>query len=330
MRRAFVLIACLLVMLAVALPAAAHQFAPALLELVEHSPEQIEVHWKQPVLRVMGSELRPVLPGECEGVGEPTVREEGTGLRASWTIRCPDGLAGKTIGVEGIAASRADVLLRVTLADGRKLRAVLTGDASTYEVRGDTGRLAIIRDYLVLGLEHILGGWDHLLFVLGLVFLVRGCSRLLWTITAFTLGHSVTLALASLGLVHVPQAPVEVAIALSIYVVAVELSWERDHSLTRRAPWLVASGFGLLHGLGFAGALSEVGLPESEIPLSLFAFNLGIEIGQLLFIALLLGLGLVLGRFVTNERWQRLIPAYVIGSFAVMWVVERVYEMAST
>jgi hypothetical protein len=212
----------------------AHPFAPALLQFEEASPDQIDVSWKQPAVRVQGSRLRPVLPPACAGVGDPVVRQEGTGLRATWRIRCPDGLAGQTVGVEGIASSKADVLLRVTLRDGRRLRQVLTAAAPSFEIRAGSGRTGVFRDYARLGVQHILTGWDHLLFVLGLVLLVGWGSSLLWTVTAFTLGHSVTLALASLGLVHVPQAPIEAAIALSIYVLAVELA--RSRAATAPSP----------------------------------------------------------------------------------------------
>lgn len=312
-----------------AAPTSAHQFAPALLELEEipGDGELAAVSWKQPMVRVMGSRLQPVLPGECEGVGDPVVQTEGTGMRATWQIRCPGGLAGKTVGVEGIAESRANVLLRVALADGRKLQTVLEADTSSYQIQMGAGRWGLFRDYLVLGLDHILGGWDHLVFVLALVFLVGGGTRLLWTVTAFTLGHSVTLALASLGLVYLPQGPTEIAIAFSIFLLAVELSERREghQTLTQRAPWLVASTFGLLHGLGFAGALSEVGLPSAEIPLALFSFNVGIELGQLLFVAVVLVLGFVIRRIVfETPRWAYTVPAYAIGTLAVFWIIERI------
>ncbi|HEX3474106.1 MAG TPA: HupE/UreJ family protein [Kofleriaceae bacterium] len=305
----------------------AHPFAPALLQLEEVSPDQIDVSWKQPAVRVQGSRLRPVLPPACTGVGDPTVRQEGTGLRATWRIRCPDGLAGTTVGVEGIASSQADVLLRITLGDGRRLRQVLTAAAPSFEIRAGSGKTGVFRDYARLGVQHILTGWDHLLFVLGLVLLVGWGSSLLWTVTAFTLGHSVTLALASLGLVHVPQTPIEAAIALSIYVLAVELARRRagHRTLTQRAPWLVAGSFGLLHGLGFAGALAEVGLPSAEIPLALFSFNVGIELGQLAFIACVVAATAVLRRL--PLAWPRpvtAVPAYAIGSLAIYWMLERV------
>ena len=283
--------------------------------------------WKQPAVRVQGSRLRPVLPVECEGIGEPVVAREGTGIRARWEIECPGGLAGKTVGVEGIASSQADVLLRIALTDGRRLRQVLTAEAPSFTITGDAGRFGVLESYTVLGVEHILSGWDHLLFVLALVLLVGWGRQLLWTVTAFTLGHSVTLALASLGLVSVPQGPMEAAIALSIYVLAVELTRKSRgrRTITQRSPWLVATGFGLLHGLGFAGALSEVGLPSGEIPLALFAFNVGIELGQLAFVAVVLLATAALVRLPWRwPRWAAAVPAYGIGTFAVYWVCERV------
>jgi hydrogenase/urease accessory protein HupE len=302
-----------------------HQFAPALLELEEKAAESVEVRWKQPVVRVQGSRLRPVLPVECRGVGEPVVNREGTGLKARWLIECPGGLAGKTVGVEGIASSKADVLLRVALRDGRNLRQVLKAETPNFTIATDAGRWGVFRSYLILGVEHLLSGLDHLLFVLGLLLLIGWGRSLIWTITAFTLGHSVTLALASLGLVSAPSAPIEALIAFSIYALAVELTLRPEQSFTRRRPWLVAGGFGLLHGLGFAGALSEVGLPPTEIPLALFSFNVGIELGQLLFVAAILLLIQGLQRLPLSwPSWSRALPAYGIGSFAIFWLCERV------
>lgn len=312
-------------------PSAAHQFAPALLELEETSATRAAVRWKQPVVRVQGSDLQPVLPPECEGVGAPTVTREGTGLSATWEIDCPGGLVGKTVGVDGIASSRADVLLRVALADGASARQVLTASEPSYTVTGDAGRWGVVTDYCLLGFEHILAGWDHLLFVLALVLLVGWGRSLVWTVTAFTLGHSVTLALAVLGVVSVPQGPIEAAIAASIFVLAVELtrSLAGHRTLTQRYPWAVASAFGLLHGLGFAGALSEAGLPAGEIPLALFAFNVGIELGQLAFVGVvLLAMAALRAVPVSWPRAAKALPAYGIGVMAVYWFLERVVGLA--
>jgi hydrogenase/urease accessory protein HupE len=313
-----------------AAPARAHQFAPALLEIQETSANEATVRWKQPAVRVQGSQLRPVLPVECEGLGDPEVRTEGTGIRASWKMRCPGGLTGKSVGVEGIAGSQADVLLRITLRDGRHLRHVLKAETPSFKIDADASQAGVFKDYATLGLGHILLGWDHLLFVLALVLLVGWGKSLAWTITAFTAGHSITLALAALGVVHVPQAPIEAAIALSIYILAVELTaaYRGKQTLTQRAPWAVAGGFGLLHGLGFAGALAEVGLPTAEIPLALLSFNVGIELGQLAFVGAVLLVAAGLRRVpVAWPGWAQAVPAYGIGTMAAFWFLQRAFSL---
>ena len=221
---------------------------------------------------------------------------------------------------------KTDALLRVHLADGRMAQAVLRGNSPFFTVPPRAGFLDVVHAYLALGLEHILTGPDHLLFVLGLVLLVRG-RQLLWTITAFTLGHSVTLSLAVLGFVHIPPRPVEALIAGSIFVVAVELTRQAQGRTLwmGRVPWGMACAVGLLHGLGFAGALAQVGLPAHEIPLALVSFNGGIEVGQLLFVGLVLAVRAALS--LSPGPWPSavaLIPAYAIGSLAAFWVFERV------
>ncbi len=306
------------------LAAGAHQFAPALLELRELGTDVVAVRWKQPLVRVMGSRVQPVLPGDCNGIGKPDVSRKGTGMEAAWQLRCPGGLFGKTIGAEGISESRADVLLRVELADGRSFRHILTGDYPTFTVPEQESRSLVFTSYTELGIEHILTGYDHLLFVMGLTLLVGYHRLLVWTITAFTLGHSVTLAFAVLGFVNFPAAPIEAGIALSIYILAVELARTNPKTLLRNYPWLVAGLFGLLHGFGFAGALAEVGLPDGEIPLALFAFNVGIELGQLGFVAVVLVCWAVLQKLPCSwPRFIRLFPAYTIGSLAAFWFFER-------
>ncbi len=321
----------LLLWLGLSPPVQAHRFAPALLELEETGSSSAAVRWKQPAVRVQGSRLRPVLPADCEGIGKPRVERQGTGMEARWEIACPNGVVGKTIGVEGIASSRADVLLRVKLMDGRSVRHVLTPDQPNFTIPEHESGFTVLTTYATLGMEHILTGFDHLLFVLGLTLLVRGWRRLLWTITAFTVGHSATLALAVLGWIHVPPGPVEVGIAFSIFVLAVELARPQDRSVLRAYPWFMAGVFGLLHGLGFAGALAEVGLPEGEIPLALFSFNVGIEIGQIAFVlAVLIAWGLLRKLLKINwPRFAQLTPAYVIGSLAAFWVFERGWNTAA-
>ena len=317
----------ILALIALPAPSVAHTFAPSLLELREET-HGVAVRFKQPNVRVVGSRLVPLLPASCRTIDGPETRSEGTGVVTTWRIVC-GSLVGEEIAVEGIAGSRADVLLRVELADGRSVHHVLTADRPTLTVPEAASALDVAGLYGRLGVEHILAGFDHLLFVLGLVLLIDGRRRLVATVTAFTAGHSVTLALAALGVVHVPPGPTEAAIALSIVVLAVELTRPRDTpSRLRRSPWTVAALFGLLHGLGFAGALSEIGLPEREIPSALLAFNVGIEVGQLAFVAVVL---VVLGGVARLPRgsWPRAravlagVPAYAIGTLATFWFLER-------
>jgi hypothetical protein len=310
-----------------ALPASGHVFAPSLLEVREIEAGHAVVRWKQPLARVAGSKLVPVLPPRCRGTTQPKTYREGTGMVARWELECAGGLVGSQIGVEGLARSKTDVLLRLALADGRSMRHVLTAGRPAFVVPEREGRLDVMAGYGRLGVEHILSGFDHLAFVLGLVLLVRGGRKLLWTITAFTLGHSVTLALAILGIVNVPQRPIDAGIAFSIYVLAVELP-RRDRAkpgLMQRVPWGMAGLFGLLHGIGFAGALTEVGLPAGEIPLALFSFNVGIELGQLAFIGVVLAGWRALRP--TLVHWPArsvYVPAYAMGSLAAFWFFERV------
>jgi len=252
-----------------------------------------------------------------------------------WTVQRPGGLAGATIHIAGLSATATDVLMRLERLDGTTQVTRLTPSTPSFVVESAPRALEVAATYLTLGLEHILLGIDHLLFVLALLILVKGTGRLIATVTAFTVAHSLTLAGATLGFVHVPGPPVEAAIALSIVFVAAEIirSSEGKSGLTERFPWVVAFTFGLLHGLGFAGALSEVGLPQSAIPVALLFFNVGVEIGQLLFIAAVFGATALavcavrrFGLAALNPRLSTglgLLPSYAIGSVATFWVIQR-------
>jgi hydrogenase/urease accessory protein HupE len=305
--------------------ALAHPLAPSLLEVIERAPGDVLVRWKTPAKRVPGSRLAPVLPPECDAVGDPVVRGDPAGVVTEWTLSCPGPVAGRTLAIEDIASSKAAVLLRIELADGRRLLHVLGPDDPAFVIPARQSRAAVARSYGWLGIEHILTGPDHLLFVLGLVLLVGGGRPLLWTVTAFTAGHSVTLSLAVLGYVNFPVGPIEVLIALSIFVLATELARRSPTpSLLSRKPWLMAFAFGLLHGFGFAGALAEIGLPSVDIPLALLSFNVGIEIGQLAFVLSAVLVGALLTPLARRRpRLARLVPTYVIGSLAAYWVFER-------
>jgi hypothetical protein len=308
--------------------ASAHPLAPSLLEVREGADGGLVVRWKTPSRRVPGSALAPELPAECRIVAERLPETTPLEVVREWDVACDaGGLAGRRLGVRGIASSRADVLLRVELADGRRILRVLRPGDETLVVPAREGPAAILASYGRLGAEHIATGFDHLCFVLGLVLLVGSGRRLLGTVTAFTVGHSVTLSLAALGVVAFPVRPIEVLIALSIYVLAVELARETPGRLGRR-PWAMASGFGLLHGLGFAGALAEVGLPAGDIPLALFAFNAGIEVGQVGFVLVAVALGRLARPVARRAPRLRLAPAYAIGSLSAFWMLGRLLGAA--
>jgi hypothetical protein len=322
MRRAVIALAAL----AIARLAGAHALEPSLLELQEHAGGRVDVRWTTPALRLPGVIVRPRLPEGCRDRSDLAVDESGDRLVARWTVDCgPAGLVGRSVAVDGLAAARTDALVRIVLVDARTVQGVVSPDSPSLEVPARPAPGAVARAYIRLGVHHILTGWDHLLFVLGLLLLVGGGRRLLGTITAFTLGHSVTLSLAVLGVVHVSPRPVEVAIAGSVYLLAIELgrgAAAERRSLLARRPWLMAAGFGLLHGLGFAGALAEIGLPAADIPLALATFNVGIELGQLGVVLAALVAGRLLAA-VPRPRWADAVPAYVIGSLAVLWMLER-------
>ena len=305
---------------------AAHEVRPAFLELREAPRGTFSVLWKTP----MRGEARLALaPGFGTGVTRvtPIVTREGPEAAVqTWTVRAPD-LRGTTVRIEGLEGTMTDALVRVEFADGTSWTRRLTPREPAAAIPMKETALGVAGVYARLGVEHILIGVDHLLFVLSLLLVARDRWRLLATVTAFTGAHSLTLALATLGVVRVPQRPVEAVIALSIAFVCVEIVRGRDGSrgLTARAPWVVAFAFGLLHGFGFAGALSEVGLPAGHIPVALLFINVGVEAGQLLFIGTVLGLMSVL-RGVTARlpRWAELVPPYAIGTVAMAWVIQRV------
>jgi hydrogenase/urease accessory protein HupE len=320
----------LLVMLA---PAAfAHEVRPAYLELRQTGPETYDALWKVPG---QGEDLRfglyVELPTGCANVAEPQGSMVNSAFAERWTVKCAGGLTGGTIQIAGLSTTTTDVLVRLERLDRTTQVTRLTPSAPSFVVKATPGTMEVARTYLVLGVEHILLGIDHLLFILALFILVKGTGRLIATVTAFTVAHSLTLAGATLGFVHVPGPPVEAGIALSIVFVAAEIVHSRQGkpSLTERFPWIVAFTFGLLHGFGFASALSEVGLPQSVIPVALLFFNVGVEIGQLCFIASIFAV-IALARQVaqrigvTHPAWAWRVPAYAIGSVSAFWVIQRI------
>jgi hydrogenase/urease accessory protein HupE len=310
--------------------AVAHPLAPSLLELRETAPGTFAVRWKTSAVRPTGTRIEPVLPAWCVRSGAEGVLDAPGYRERRFVVDCGErGLVGGTIAVSDLGASRTVALVRLTLEDGRVVRALLDGAKPSLVVPERESTLQVASSYLGLGLEHLLTGLDHLLFVLCLCLLVRG-RALLWTITAFTAGHSITLTLATLGYVRFPQQVAESAIALSIVLAAAEILREdggpasEGGSWMRRRPWTMALAFGLLHGLGFAGALSEVGLPQADIPIALLAFNLGIELGQLAFVGTLLVLAALLRPLLADLPARAVrVPAYAIGSLAAYWFFQR-------
>ena len=325
-------LAALLVLCSVAGTASAHRLSPAFFGLTEIEPNTFQAQWKVSISGGLADAMQPQVPAGCAVVGAVRTYTVDDARFDHGLISCEDRLPGKLFEVNGLAATQTDVLLRVDYLDGGSFTHRLVPESPSVVIPEEAGALDVAATYLVLGVEHILLGIDHLLFVFALLLLVQGFGRLIVTVTAFTVAHSITLGAATLGFVHVPIAPVEATIALSILFVATELARGdgatappmAERSLTARFPWLVAFTFGLLHGFGFAGALSEVGLPESAIPLALLFFNVGVELGQLMFIAAVLVLGWGLRYLsVPLPRWSARLSAYMIGSVAAFWVFER-------
>jgi hydrogenase/urease accessory protein HupE len=303
-------------------------FRPAYLQIKQTGAESYDVLWKVPALDASTTlKVAVVFPAGTEEIGSRNdVYAAGASVQR-WTIRVAGGLENKAITFDNLQNTGIDVLVRVERLDGsQQLERILPIDPGFLLVPSP-GAWEVILTYTWLGIEHILLGFDHLLFVLALVMLVRGTKSLLLTVTAFTVAHSITLVLATLGVVNLPGPPVEAVIALSIVFVALEVLHLRQgrEGLAIRKPWLVAFAFGLLHGFGFAGALAEVGLPQTAIPLALAFFNIGVEIGQLLFIAVVLLMMWLARILLHNTLLERapLLVAYGIGGLASYWVIER-------
>jgi hypothetical protein len=306
----------------------AHEMRPAYLELRQTGAETYNVLWKVPG---QGENLRLGLyvefPEGSANVTKPRAAMANNAFTERWTVKRAGGLTGGTIHIAGLRATMTDVLVRLERLDGTTQVTRLTPAAPSFAVEAAPGVLEVARTYTVLGIEHILTGIDHLLFVLALLIITRGGWRLVKTVTAFTISHSLTLTAATLGWVQIPPLPVEAVIALSIVFVAAENVRQRRgiEGITARAPWVVAFSFGLMHGLGFAGGLSEAGLPAGHIPSALLFFSLGVETGHFLFIGVVLAFIALIRRIrIPIPRWAELIPPYAIGSVAMFWVIQRI------
>jgi hydrogenase/urease accessory protein HupE len=306
--------------------ASAHEVRPGFVELTQTSPEHYSFLWKKPSGGEVELQIAPVLPPQCRLV-VPSAQQLSPGaVVVRGQLSCPGGIAGKTLAIAGLESTITDVLVRVNHGDGRLESHLLRPTTPSVTFGGHTGLAERALGYVQLGVQHILLGADHLLFVLGLMLIVANRWMLVKTLTAFTVAHSITLALATLGYASAPLLPLNAAIALSILFLGPEIvrAWRGETSFTIRHPWVVAFAFGLLHGFGFASGLTEVGLPSAEIPLALLLFNIGVELGQLAFVLLVVLLERAFR--VLEVRWplplQRL-PGYVVGTLGAFWTIQR-------
>ncbi|WP_245632251.1 HupE/UreJ family protein [Edaphobacter aggregans] len=305
----------------------AHDARPAYLEIKETAPGQYSVLWRTPEMAGMRLPIELRMPGDIKEVREPSIQELADSLvERHWIDAGPNGLAGKRIDFVGLQATITDVVVHVEMLDRRKWMTIAHPSQPWVELAATQSTLGVMGTYIVQGVRHILFGADHMLFVLGLLLIIKDRWMLMKTVTSFTVAHSITLAIATMGYAEVPILPLNAAIALSILFLGPEIvrSWRGETSFTLRQPWVVAFAFGLLHGFGFASALTNAGLPRQELPLALVSFNVGVELGQLGFIALILALERSFRILeVRWPRWAQALPGYTIGSLGAFWTVQR-------
>lgn len=307
----------------------AHPQAPGLLSIIQQNDSQYLLSWKTPLRKSIDVHLLPRLPLRCQRLERGSSKTVGTGKLQSWRIDCgSQSLNGESITLEGLQSAKVGVLLQLQFLDGRHFHQMLNATNPVFLVPEKENALQVFSNYLSLGIEHLFSGIDHILFVIILVLLVGWGRKLFWTITLFTFSHSITLALSTFGYVRFPTMLIEALIALSIVIAALELIPHRQQTLIQRLPWLMSGGFGLLHGMGFAGALSKLGLPGDAIPLALAGFNTGIELGQLSIVAIFV---LFIASFRKTTKsyslevpvFYRYIPAYSIGTAGAVWFWQR-------
>ncbi len=307
-----------------------HEVRPAYLEIRETEPVQYEILWKTPARGDATIRLEVQLPETCTDLSPRSVVNDGAAQAVRWRVRCEGGLAGESIVIDGLNTTMVETIVRFERADGATQSARLMAGEASFVVDKPSTFWGVASVYLPLGVDHILLGFDHLCFVLVLLLLIRDVHRLIWSITAFTVAHSITLAAASLGWVTAPSGPIEALIAFSIAVVAAEvISVNRGEDVPGSSqPWIIAFAFGLLHGFGFAGALSETGLPADAVPSALLFFNVGVEVGQLIFVGCVLALA-----FLIKRLWPGVIvpastsAAYAVGALAAYWTIDRVVSI---
>jgi hydrogenase/urease accessory protein HupE len=305
----------------------AHEVRPAFLQVKQIDSITYHILWKIPARGKAVPRITPVFPRNMDIIQEEQPLIANASARFTYTGILHGDIHGQEIRIEGLSRTMIDALVNIELLSGEMYSILLRPDKPMGVVPRKSGWRQVAASYLTMGIEHILGGIDHLLFVLALLLITKGVRNLVKAITAFTVAHSITLSLAALGVLGLPSAPVEAFIALSIVFLAVELIhfYHGKNGLTVRYPWIVAFVFGLLHGFGFAGALAEIGLPQTAIPAALFFFNVGVETGQLMFVIVFLGLTWVISKLQIDwPRWARLVLPYGIGTIASFWLIERV------
>ncbi len=306
----------------------ADEIRMAYLELKESRQNNFSVIFKVPIKANRKLDLHVNLPSTCREVSGINSQLVNNAYLNSWDIKCDDSLFGKKISIDGLKRSKTDLLLQLKLLDGISQTIIMTPKEPSYQVPTQASSMEVVKTYTFLGVEHILEGFDHLLFVFALLLIAKNMRQLIWTITAFTLAHSITLVGVTFGYLRLPQQPVEAIIALSIIFLAMEVIHQKRgiEGIASRFPWIVSFTFGLLHGFGFAGALAEIGLPQQSVPLALLFFNVGVEIGQLMFVSAVVLIGYMLKKFTKSSVMDmgRVVVVYGIGSLASFWFIERV------
>jgi hydrogenase/urease accessory protein HupE len=322
------LLALLVSLVATSIGASAHEIRPAYLQVDQTGQNRFSVLWRTPILSGMRLPVVLQYSGGIRQVTEPSKRQLSDSIVERSMIEAAAGLPGERITFVGLQATITDVMVRVKLEDGSVTTTLVRPSQPWVDIQARQGSMEVVKVFVVSGIEHILFGFDHLLFVAALMLIVRRWGMLLKTVTAFTVAHSITLTSATLGWFTLPSGPVEVMIAFSIVLVGAEIvRMERGGtSLAIEWPWIVAFFFGLLHGFGFAGALADFGLPQGDIPLALFSFNVGVEIGQLMFIAALLLAVHLARRIFEIPRQSIMASAYAIGTIAAFWCIERLHS----
>ncbi len=326
MIRLLALLICLMPLIAAG-SSTAHELRPAYLDIRETTVGDFAIVWKTPALGEMRLGLYVRLPDTCSQIGEMVNSFEAGAFFERWTARCPGGLRGRSLTIDGLRTSLTDALVRLAYVDGSTQVARLTPERPSLAITASQTTFEVAQTYFLLGVEHILLGLDHLIFVFALMLLISDRWMLVKTITAFTVAHSITLVGAALGFISLPQKPVEAAVALSIAFVASELARSRSgqRRLSETYPWVVAFAFGLLHGLGFAGALKDIGLPQTDVALALLTFNLGVEAGQLLFVATILLAARASSALVAIPfEPVRMMASYMIGTMSMLWLITRI------